>query len=98
MPNDDLPSRVAVLEQIARDTATALADIRTELRGLRTELREDLRDIRQAQRSDFRWLLGIMLGGFAIVLVSQTVFWLKLSDLISTQDTRLAELARMVSP
>jgi hypothetical protein len=97
MPND-LSSRVAVLEQIARDTATALADIRTELRGLRTELREDLRDIRQAQRSDFRWLLGIMLGGFAIMLASQMALWLKLSDLISTQDTRLAELARMVSP
>ena len=33
--NDDLPSRVAVLEQIACDTAAALADIRTELRKMR---------------------------------------------------------------
>ena len=92
-----MPSRVAVLEQIARDTAAALGGIRDELRTMRGELRgeitalrnelrhdlgalrgeisalraethADLRDIRQTQRSDFRWLLGILLGGFIAML------------------------------
>jgi hypothetical protein len=62
---DDLPPRVAVLEQIARTSETALSDIRAELRGFRGEVAAQLREIRQAQRTDFRWLLGAMLGGFA---------------------------------
>lgn len=53
----DIDKRVAVLEQIARDTATALSDIRADLRGLRSDLRDD-----------FRWLLRVMLGGFITVL------------------------------
>jgi hypothetical protein len=54
---DDLPERVAVLEQIARETVAGLADIRTELRQMRTEA-----------RSDFRWILGIVLAGNAGLL------------------------------
>jgi len=45
-----LEPRVAVLEQIARDTQRSLDRVERN------------------QRSDFRWLLGIMLGGFALVL------------------------------
>lgn len=51
---DDIPSRVAVLEQIARNTETILSEIRSELREVRTEA-----------RADFRWLMGVMLGGLA---------------------------------
>lgn len=45
-----LEPRVAVLEQIARDTQRTLDRIERNL------------------RSDFRWLLGMMLGGFALTL------------------------------
>jgi hypothetical protein len=54
---DDLPPRVAVLKQITRTNETALSDIRAEVTA-------QLREIRQTQRTDFRRLLGAMLGGF----------------------------------
>ena len=56
--------RLAVLEQIARDTATALADIRAELRLMRTEMQ----DMRKQQHEDLRWLIGIMFGVFGLTL------------------------------
>jgi hypothetical protein len=68
-------SRVAVLEEIARSTREALADIRAELREFRTEirsdmsdLRSDMRELRREQKADFRWLLGISLGASAGLL------------------------------
>lgn len=67
MADENLPLRVAVLEQIARNTDTTLTDIRAEVR----DIRSDLRDIRQAQRTDFRWLLGIILA----VLLAQAALW-----------------------
>jgi len=58
--SSDMEARVAVLETMARSTEAALADIRAELR-----------DIRSAQARDFRWmlaafaaLLGVMAHGF----------------------------------
>jgi hypothetical protein len=51
----DIPPRVAVLEEIARNTLQALIDIRAEMREMRRE-----------SRADYRWLLGIMLAGFAM--------------------------------
>ena len=51
-------ARVAVLEQIARDTAAALVDIRTELREFRQETRSEFRSIRAEHREDFRLLLS----------------------------------------
>ena len=79
---DDIEPRVAVLEQIARDTATALGDIHSELRGLRSDLHADIRDlhasisglrtelgdIRRGQRSDVRWLWGLYLACTAAIL------------------------------
>lgn len=53
----DMESRVAVLEQIARTTIASLD--RLERRG-EAQAAE--------QRTEFRWLLGIMLGGFTAVL------------------------------
>jgi len=50
---DDISSRVAVLEQIARSTAIELGEIHKDIRELRT---------------DNRWLMGIMLGGFIAIL------------------------------
>lgn len=52
-PNSTAPAwepRVAVLEQIARDTQRTLDRIERD------------------QRSDFRWMMGIMLGGFVLTL------------------------------
>jgi hypothetical protein len=64
----DIERRVAILEQIARDTATALADIRSELRLLRAEFRTEIQQMRQQHHDDFRWLLRVMTGGFIGVL------------------------------
>jgi hypothetical protein len=50
-------ARVAVLEQIARTTSTALDRIERRLDAILMD-----------QRADFRWLLGIMLGGFGALL------------------------------
>jgi hypothetical protein len=50
---DDIPARVAVMEQIARSTAIELGEIHKDIRELRT---------------DNRWLMGIMLGGFVAIL------------------------------
>jgi len=57
----DMESRVAVLEQIARTTTAALE---------RIERRMDLHaaELRAEHRSDFRWLRGIILGGFGALL------------------------------
>jgi hypothetical protein len=72
---DELPSRVAVLEQMARDTEATLADIRSEVRELRgetraelREIRGEIRDLRNAARSDFHWLLGIVLSSIGITI------------------------------
>jgi hypothetical protein len=75
MADDSIPNRVAELERIARDTAAVLADIRSELRGLRSDLHADINNLhasisglRQVQRSDVRWLLGLYLAGTAAIL------------------------------
>lgn len=62
-PND-LSQRVAVLEEIASSTKQVLAEIRIEMR----ELRSEMRDLRNEHRSDYRWLLGIMLGEFVTTI------------------------------
>jgi hypothetical protein len=76
---DDVPQRVAVLEQIAATTAAALADIRTDLREIRTRQETDFRTL--VERGDrhfqvllsrgdrqFYSLLGIYLTGTAAIL------------------------------
>jgi hypothetical protein len=78
----DMESRVAVLEQIARATVASLDRIERHLDTM--EGRSDGRftgidgrfagmdrriDALAAQhRADFRWLIGIMLGGFGAML------------------------------
>jgi hypothetical protein len=52
-----MESRIAVLEQIARTTTAALDRIERRLDAMTAE-----------QRADFRWLLGMMLGGFGAML------------------------------
>jgi hypothetical protein len=76
-PND-LPARVAVLEHIAKETGESIADLHTEMRqgfAMRAEMRQgfadlrtEMRLIRTDARSDFRWMLGIMLGGSGALL------------------------------
>jgi hypothetical protein len=67
----DMESRVAVLEQIAR-SATASSE-RIERRFDAVDRRFDVMERRfdalsAEYRADFRWLLGIMLGGFGAML------------------------------
>lgn len=49
--------RLAVLEEIASSTKAILADIRA-----------DIRDLRSESRSDYRWQMGLMLGGIGAML------------------------------
>jgi hypothetical protein len=62
-----METRVAVLEQIARTTAASLE---------RIELRLDAASM--DQRSDFRWLLGMMLGtaGALLGVMAHGFHWL----------------------
>ena len=53
----DMEARVAVLEQIARATSASLDRIERRLDVVATD-----------QRSDFRWLLGMMLGATGALL------------------------------
>jgi hypothetical protein len=70
----DVDRRVAVLEQIARDTAAALSDIRAELRLMRT----DIQQLRGQFHDDFRWLLRFMIGGFVgvLALLAHGLHWI----------------------
>ncbi|MBV9785516.1 MAG: hypothetical protein JO264_17050 [Acidisphaera sp.] len=68
-PHDPgMEARVAVLEEIAKNTAATLKEIREEIRDVRGEVRE----LRADQRSDFRSLLGIMIAGFGGLLGALT--------------------------
>ena len=58
----DMESRVAVLEQIAQTTTAALERIERRIDLQQQSARSP------RQRSDFRWLLGVMLAGFATLL------------------------------
>ena len=53
-PHDpNMEARVAVLEQIAKQTSETLADIRTDLAGIRADLRTDLTAIRADSKTGF---------------------------------------------
>lgn len=53
----DIDRRVTVLERIAQDTATGLADTRNGMRDLRTQ-----------HHTDFLWLVSLQIAGFASLL------------------------------
>jgi hypothetical protein len=57
----NIERRVAVLEQIARTTTTALEQIERRMDMHAAELRAE-------HQSGFRWLLGVMLAGFSALL------------------------------
>ena len=59
-----MESRVAVLEHIARPTNASLE--RIERRFDAIDRRFDA--LSAEHRSDFRWLLGVMMGGFGAIL------------------------------
>jgi hypothetical protein len=60
---DGMEARVAVLEQIAKDTREVLGDIKSELRDIRAEIK----DIRNGQRTEFLWILGAIASLFALM-------------------------------
>jgi hypothetical protein len=71
----DTDRRVAVLERIAQDTATALADIRAELRGLRTDFHSDIQQLRgetiaeaRSMRADLSAEIRLLRGDFRWLL------------------------------
>ena len=55
--HDDVVTRVAVLEETARHTLAALERLERRFDRFETQ-----------QRAEFRWVLGVMLGGFATML------------------------------
>jgi hypothetical protein len=66
-----MDARVAVLEQIARTTAATLERLERRFEAIdrRFEAIDRRIDALTAEhRADFRWLLGVMLGGFATML------------------------------
>ena len=72
LPNE-VSERVAVLEEIARGTRAVLERLEKRLDGMDARLdRMDgrLDRIVSDQRSDFRWVVGILFGGFGTVLAS----------------------------
>lgn len=56
-PTNDVLPRLAVLEEIAKNTKATLERIDRRLDAIETN-----------QRTDFRWLLGIILGGYVGLL------------------------------
>lgn len=60
----DMESRVPVLEQIARMTTAGLERIERRMDAQTAEIRA----LSAEHRADFRWLLGVMLAGFATML------------------------------
>jgi len=56
------------LREMRTETVSGFDTLRSEHRAMRTDLGTELREMRSAQRSDFHWLLGIMLGGFLALL------------------------------
>jgi hypothetical protein len=67
----DMESRVAVLEQIARRPNASLERIERRfdaIDGRFEAMNRRIDSLATEHRSDFRWLLGIMLGGFGMTL------------------------------
>jgi hypothetical protein len=62
--SNDLPTRVGVLEEIARGIKAALDRIDRRFDNL--ERRMDT--LAAEHRADFRWLLGVMIAGFAATI------------------------------
>ena len=62
-PNE-LPTRVAVLEEIAHSLKAAIDRIDRRFDSIDRRLET----IERNQRSDFRWLLGVIIGGYASLL------------------------------
>jgi hypothetical protein len=73
----DLDRRLAVLEQIAADIRQALIDIRADIRDLRNEVHDFRNAVHSEMWRNFRWLLGVMLGGFGgmFALLAHGLHW-----------------------
>ena len=67
-----METRVAVLEQIAKDGRDMMARLETKIDAGFKDLRNEIKDVRSEinvirmdQKSDYRWLLGLMFAQFA---------------------------------
>lgn len=69
--NSDMEPRIAILEQIAKDTKDTLKEIKEDLRAMRVEIKDDLQAmrgdiktettaLRNTQERDFRLTMGVI--------------------------------------
>jgi len=65
---DTIEPRVAVLEQIARETSEILRELRIDVREMRARQDTDFRFMVSRQDRQFYWLVGIYLAGTAALL------------------------------
>lgn len=74
MSNDE---RIAVLENTNAHILDSLARIENRLIALDNDMRSGFRDINNQMWSNFKWTLGMMIGGFASMLgiVAHAVHW-----------------------
>jgi BMFP domain-containing protein YqiC len=93
--DDDVAARVAVLEQIARDTATTLGEIRDDIRGMRSEMRAEVQGLRGELHDEMRSLRDgirdlqrvqrndsrLLFGIVLAVLISQAALWQRLGQI-----------------
>jgi hypothetical protein len=54
----EMEARIAVLEQIAKDTKDVLVEMKQDIR----DMRQDQKDIRHDRRTDFRLLFGALIS------------------------------------
>ncbi len=74
----DMDARLAVLETIAAQTSATLAELRTEMRDLRTSISAEFREVRRVHDRDFRITFGAIITttlGLA-ALIAHVAHWI----------------------
>jgi len=67
----------AELRGLREDTNREIGGLRAEIGGLRTDMNRRFEANEARQWSNFRWLLGVMLGGYAglFALIAHGLHW-----------------------
>ena len=77
--NPETPSWTCETEMRAfrGDMQSIRAEVTAAVGGLRHQIADDMRELRKDVRSDYRWLLGVIPGGFAagFALLSHGFHW-----------------------
>lgn len=72
-PSDPLEARMARLEGSFEQLDKRLGNVETGLHELRTEVRAGFSEMRSEQRTQFFWLLGVIVVGLVLPVVVQLV-------------------------